>query len=92
MTRSTRRWPREGVPGNPRAWLISTARFKAIDAIRRRARFDASQASIAESLYAGIDDLGAAPLVDPPRRRPGRYDPPERDPPRSDGKAEGLTP
>jgi RNA polymerase sigma-70 factor, ECF subfamily len=33
-------WPREGVPGNPRAWLVSTGRFKAIDAMRRRARFD----------------------------------------------------
>src|SRR5271168_492080 len=33
-------WPRSGVPGNPRPWLISTARFKAIDRMRRRARFD----------------------------------------------------
>lgn len=33
-------WPREGVPANPRAWLVSTGRFKAIDALRRRARFD----------------------------------------------------
>src|SRR5882724_8952911 len=37
-------WPTSGVPGNPRPWLISTARFKAIDTLRRRARFDASQA------------------------------------------------
>ncbi|MGH8468581.1 MAG: RNA polymerase sigma factor [Gammaproteobacteria bacterium] len=34
-------WPREGVPANPRAWLVSVGRFKAIDGIRRRARFDA---------------------------------------------------
>jgi len=34
-------WPRDGVPGNPRAWLVSTGRFKGIDALRRRARFDA---------------------------------------------------
>ena len=34
-------WPRDGVPGNPRAWLISAGRFKAIDGIRRRSRFDA---------------------------------------------------
>ena len=34
-------WPREGIPANPRAWLVSTGRFKAIDGIRRRARFDA---------------------------------------------------
>lgn len=41
------RWPLDGVPKNPRAWLVSTGRFKAIDAMRRRARFDASQAEIA---------------------------------------------
>ena len=40
-------WPRDGVPDNPRTWLVSAGRFKAIDAIRRRARFDASQAEIA---------------------------------------------
>jgi RNA polymerase sigma-70 factor (ECF subfamily) len=34
-------WPRDGVPSNPRAWLVSTGRFKAIDAMRRRARMDA---------------------------------------------------
>ena len=33
-------WPRDGVPANPRAWLVSTGRFKAIDAIRRRTRFE----------------------------------------------------
>jgi len=33
-------WPRDGVPANPRAWLVSTGRFKAIDGMRRRARFD----------------------------------------------------
>ena len=46
------RWPKEGVPDNPRAWLVSTGRFKAIDAMRRRSRFDASQAAIAEKLDA----------------------------------------
>src|SRR5215470_3223586 len=39
-------WPREGAPAHPRAWLVSTGRFKAIDAMRRRARFDASQAEL----------------------------------------------
>ena len=34
-------WAREGVPANPRAWLVSTGRFKAIDGMRRQARFDA---------------------------------------------------
>jgi RNA polymerase sigma-70 factor (ECF subfamily) len=50
------RWPRDGVPGNPRAWLVSTGRFKAIDGIRRRARFDASLGSIAEQLDASAVD------------------------------------
>jgi len=45
-------WPSEGVPENPRAWLVSTGRFKAIDAIRRRARFDALDDEHAESLAA----------------------------------------
>jgi RNA polymerase sigma-70 factor, ECF subfamily len=45
-------WPREGMPANPRAWLVSTGRFKAIDAMRRRARFDASQMEIAARLEA----------------------------------------
>jgi RNA polymerase sigma-70 factor (ECF subfamily) len=44
------RWQKDGVPENPRAWLVSTGRFKAIDALRRRARFDASQEKIAEQL------------------------------------------
>jgi RNA polymerase sigma-70 factor (ECF subfamily) len=55
-------WPREGVPGNPRAWLVSTGRFKAIDAIRRRARFDPLEEEHAEALadeekeYEAIED------------------------------------
>lgn len=43
-------WSRDGLPDNPRAWLVSTGRFKAIDSLRRRARFDASQAEIARQL------------------------------------------
>ncbi|CAG0935823.1 hypothetical protein TFLX_04673 [Thermoflexales bacterium] len=43
-------WPRAGVPANPRAWLVSTGRFKAIDALRRHARFDTSLEDIAERL------------------------------------------
>ena len=45
-------WPKSGVPGNPRPWLISTARFKAIDTLRRRARFDASQDELVRYLDA----------------------------------------
>jgi RNA polymerase sigma-70 factor (ECF subfamily) len=43
-------WPREGVPDNPRAWLVSAGRFKAIDRIRRRARHDATVAELAAEL------------------------------------------
>ena len=45
-------WPNEGVPDNPRAWLVSAGRFKAIDALRRRARFDALEEEHAETLAA----------------------------------------
>ncbi len=45
-------WPSSGSPANPRSWLISTARFKAIDTLRRRARFDASQDELARQLEA----------------------------------------
>jgi RNA polymerase sigma-70 factor (ECF subfamily) len=45
------RWPVEGVPANTRAWLISTARFKAIDAFRRQSRLEASQIDIADALH-----------------------------------------
>jgi len=80
-------WPREGMPANPRAWLISTGRFKAIDAMRRRARFDASRVEIAERLeaedsaqvlIAGAGRVGrrgerprSLPVRATPRRRPG---------------------
>ncbi|WP_223549838.1 RNA polymerase sigma factor [Pseudomonas sp. A-B-19] len=46
------RWQRDGVPANPRAWLVSTGRFKAIDALRRRARFAASQPLLIAQLEA----------------------------------------
>jgi len=49
-------WPRDGIPAGPRAWLVSTGRFKAIDAIRRRARFDASQTELADRLAAEATD------------------------------------
>ncbi|MFZ0487174.1 MAG: sigma-70 family RNA polymerase sigma factor, partial [Arenicellales bacterium] len=52
-------WPRDGVPESPRAWLVSTGRFKAIDVIRRRSRFDASQARLAEQLEAEGGDPAA---------------------------------
>jgi RNA polymerase sigma-70 factor (ECF subfamily) len=45
-------WPKDGVPDNPRAWLVTTGRFKAIDRIRRRARFDTDLDELAENLQA----------------------------------------
>ena len=45
-------WHKNGIPANPRPWLISTARFKAIDSMRRRARFDASQQDLIRHLEA----------------------------------------
>ncbi len=59
-----KQWPRDGVPANPRAWLVSTGRFKAIDGIRRRARFDASLGALAEQMETetveelALDDEG----------------------------------
>ena len=49
-------WPRDGIPGNPRAWLVSAGRFKAIDDMRRRARFDASLFELANQLDAVAGD------------------------------------
>jgi RNA polymerase sigma-70 factor (ECF subfamily) len=54
-------WPHEGVPGNPRAWLVSTGRFKAIDAIRRRARFVALPNELLEGLEGAEGEHDAAP-------------------------------
>ena len=59
FTAALNQWPKQGMPNNPRAWLISTGRFKAIDAMRRHERFDASQVAIAEQLYTNTSD-GAA--------------------------------
>lgn len=56
-------WPREGIPRNPRSWLISAGRFRAIDAVRRRARYDASLKRLAqesrwdEELSVDLDDI-----------------------------------
>jgi RNA polymerase sigma-70 factor (ECF subfamily) len=60
FTAAVERWPRDGVPANPRAWLVSTGRFKAIDAIRRRTRFDRSVSELAIRLET---DTGDAPDV-----------------------------
>src|SRR6185436_13361144 len=49
-------WPRDGIPSNPRAWLVSTGRFKAIDGLRRQKRFDPLEA---------IGDPAEVPSTDP---------------------------
>src|SRR6476469_6434256 len=55
-------WPKTGIPDKPRPWLISTARFKAVDGMRRRARFDGAQRDITAHIEARINE--AAPLDD----------------------------
>jgi RNA polymerase sigma-70 factor, ECF subfamily len=57
FTAAVEQWQRDGVPQNPRAWLVSAGRFKAIDVMRRRARFDASLTAIAERLDVESTDL-----------------------------------
>ena len=52
FTAAMEQWPRDGVPANPRAWLVSAGRFKAIDRARKRARFDASLGELAARLEA----------------------------------------
>jgi RNA polymerase sigma-70 factor (ECF subfamily) len=54
-------WPQTGIPDKPRPWLISTARFKAIDALRRRARFDKAQGDLIAHIESRVND---APLDD----------------------------
>jgi RNA polymerase sigma-70 factor, ECF subfamily len=52
-------WTRTGIPDKPRPWLISTARFKAIDAIRRRARFDGAQRDLVAHMESRVNDSPA---------------------------------
>src|ERR1700760_2864419 len=61
-----KQWPTEGVPANPRAWLVSAGRFKAIDGMRRRARVDASIGELAERIEARTkaDDKDADSVED----------------------------
>jgi RNA polymerase sigma-70 factor, ECF subfamily len=59
FTAALMQWTRDGVPANPRAWLVSAGRFKAIDAVRRRTRFNASLPELAERYGAVTEDAGA---------------------------------
>jgi RNA polymerase sigma-70 factor (ECF subfamily) len=56
FTAAMEQWPRDGVPANPRAWLVSAGRFKAIDSMRRRARLDASMPELAAQLETDTDE------------------------------------
>src|SRR5262249_48443288 len=56
FTVAVEQWSRHGVPANPRAWLISTGRFKAIDGMRRRARGEASLTALAKHRESSISD------------------------------------
>src|ERR1041384_7466073 len=49
-------WPQTGIPEKPRPWLISTARFKAIDAMRRRARFDGAERDLVAHIESRVND------------------------------------
>ncbi len=64
-------WPRDGMPANPRSWLVSTGRFKTITTMRKRARFDAALTEIAERLEAAARDTrgGEEASVDDDRLR-----------------------
>jgi RNA polymerase sigma-70 factor, ECF subfamily len=59
FTVAVEQWSWHGVPAHPRAWLISTGRFKAIDGMRRRARGDASLTALAKQLESSISDAEA---------------------------------
>jgi RNA polymerase sigma-70 factor, ECF subfamily len=56
FTVAMEQWPRDGIPANPRAWLVSTGRFKAIDGMRRRARYDASLNELAARIETTTRD------------------------------------
>ncbi|MGH7183530.1 MAG: sigma factor, partial [Nitrospiraceae bacterium] len=56
FTAAVQQWPQDGIPANPRAWLVSTGRFKAIDSIRRRARYDASLNELAKHVETTTGD------------------------------------
>ncbi|HRP98065.1 MAG TPA: RNA polymerase sigma factor [Rhodocyclaceae bacterium] len=62
-------WPHEGLPANPRAWLVSAGRFKAIDALRRRARYDLVEDFDSEPDPAAEDAFGEAESVEDDRLR-----------------------
>ena len=65
-------WPLDGVPANPRAWLVSAGRFKAIDGIRRRSRFD-SMEDVAEQVDAVKMSVTDGPFAETKEQLAGFY-------------------
>src|SRR5271155_4188359 len=57
-------WSQTGIPEKPRPWLISTARFKAIDVIRRRARFDGAQRDLVAHMESPVNDAADDEIED----------------------------
>src|ERR1700760_1092039 len=57
-------WPETGIPENPRPWLISTARFKAIDALRRRARFDGIEQDLTAHIERAAEKQNQPPAIE----------------------------
>ncbi len=65
FTAAVTQWQRDGIPANPRAWLVSTGRFKAIDSLRRRTRFDASLTELASQLdYSNVSETDDEDIED----------------------------
>jgi RNA polymerase sigma-70 factor (ECF subfamily) len=62
-------WPQSGIPDKPRPWLISTARFKAIDVMRRRARFDGAQKDLALYMEAHVNEAPQEEEIEDDRLR-----------------------
>jgi RNA polymerase sigma-70 factor (ECF subfamily) len=66
---AVQQWPRDGIPTNPRAWLVSAGRFKAIDGLRRRARFDASKRHLLAELEEAASEFEEGEDVEDDRLR-----------------------
>ncbi|NWL75339.1 RNA polymerase subunit sigma-24 [Pseudomonas taiwanensis] len=66
---AVQQWPRDGIPANPRAWLVSAGRFKAIDGLRRRVRFDASKRHLLAELEEAASEFEEGEDVEDDRLR-----------------------
>ena len=69
FTAALERWPQEGIPQNPIAWLVSTGRFKAIDRLRRRSHFDTRLRPLLEDLSQAVENDSDDVVIDDDRLR-----------------------